>query len=141
MVRHHDAIPVLMGTYQGDPGASDEIVEAESQAAKTLGVRYVSVSDRFQRGRSVAPELQWLHSDGMHPGRDLTLLEALLLYVELFEQSPTNAALAVDAPIYSPSSGLSPELRSATAPAPREGTPHGTLYDSEHVARLIELLR
>jgi hypothetical protein len=140
MARHHDAVPVLLGTYQGDPGASDEIVEAESKAAITLGVRYISVSDRFQRGQSIAPELQWLYSDGMHPGRDLILLEALLLYIELLEQSPTNAALAVDAPIYSLSSGLSPELRSASAPAPREGTPYGTLYDSERVTRLIELL-
>src|SRR5882672_912703 len=140
MARQHGAVPVLIGTYQGDPGASEEIVQAESKAALASGVDYISVSDRLQRGRSSEPEMEWFAADGMHPGHDLILMEALLLYEHLFDGPPTNSGLVVDAPMYSPSSGLTPDLRSASAPAPREGTPFGKRYDSDRVARLMKLL-
>jgi hypothetical protein len=139
--RRYDAVPVLMGTYQGDPVWSERIVDAESKAANVLGERYISVSDRFQRGRSTEPQMEWLFADGMHPGRDLVLLEALLLYEALFDESPSDSAIAVDAPIYSPSSGLTPNLRSASDPPPRKETPIGTRYDSAHMAELIKLVR
>lgn len=140
MARRHGAVPVLVGTYQGDPGASEAIVQAESNAALALGVDYISVSDRLQRGRLSEPEMEWLAADGMHPGHDLILIEALLLYEHLFDRRPTSSALVVEAPMYSSSSGLTPDLRSASDAAPRDGTPFGKQYDSDRVVRLMNLL-
>ena len=140
IAQRHDAVPVLVGTYQGDAGASEAIVEAESDAALALAVDYISVSDRLQHGRSSEPGMEWLAADGMHPGHDLILMEALLLYEHLFGARPVSSELVVEAPIYSVSSGLTPDLRSASAAAPREGTPFGERYDSERLTRLMSLL-
>lgn len=140
MARRRGAVPVLVGTYQGDPRASEAIVQAESSAALGLGVNYISVSDRLQRGRLSEPEMEWFAADGLHPGHDLVLMEALLLYEHLFDTSPTSAGLVVEAPMYSASSGLTPDLRSASDSAPRVGTSFGKQYDSERVNRLVNLL-
>jgi hypothetical protein len=141
IARRHGAVPLLVGTYQGDPQASVDIVVAESNAALAVEVDYVSVSDRLEHGRLSEPELEWFAADGMHPGHDLILMEALLLYEHLFATQPTSSEeLVVEAPMYSASSGLTADLRSASDAAPKAGTPFGKQYDSERVIRLTNLL-
>jgi len=140
IARRHGTVPVLVGTYQGDSRASEAIVQAESNAALALAVDYISVSDRLQHGRLSEPEMEWFAADGMHPGHDLILMEALLLYEHLFDTRPASSELVVEAPMYSVSSGLTPELRSASDAAPREGTSFGKRYDSERLTRLMSLL-
>ena len=140
IARRHGVVPVLVGTYQGEPRASEAIVAAESNAALGVEVDYISVSDRLHRGRLSEPEMEWFGADGMHPGHELVLMEALLLYEHLFDTRPTSSELVVEAPMYSASSGLTPDLRSASHAAPRAGTSFGKQYDSERVTRLMNLL-
>jgi hypothetical protein len=97
--------PLLLGTYQGDPRASDDIVSAEARLAATLKIPHVPVSNYFSCGRRVAPSLRWLDPDGGHPGPDLTLLMAVLLYQELFQTPPSTGPISVHAPIYGPMNG------------------------------------
>jgi hypothetical protein len=102
IVRDRGSMPLLLGTYQGSPRASREIVEAESAAAAALGIAYVSISNRLQAGMQAAPSSRWLHADRMHPGHQLVLLEAIALYRTLFGESPKNGALRVTAPMHEP---------------------------------------
>jgi hypothetical protein len=140
IARQREARAILMGTYQADPRASDAIVEAESEAASNQDMRYVSISDRFELAREAMPELRWYAADGAHPGNDLILMQALLLYEFIYEQPSAEVDVIVEAPIYSASAGLRPEARSATDPAPLEGTDFGEVYDAQKVGQLIELL-
>jgi hypothetical protein len=102
MARDRDSMPLLLGTYQGSPRASRAIVEAESAAAAAIGIPYVSISNRLQAALQASPSGKWLHPDGMHPGPQLVLLEAIALYRALFGESPKNGALRVSAPMHEP---------------------------------------
>ena len=75
---------VLLGTYQSLSAASRLLVQEESSAAADAGIPYIDVSEKLQRLRSAAPELTWFYTDGMHPGKDLVLLDAILVYKQLF---------------------------------------------------------
>lgn len=97
--------PILLGTYQGYASSSKQLVGAESALASRLRVPSVLVSDRFLCGREQYPGLRWLDADGMHPGPELTLLMATLLYRELFGEFPAAAGVEVNAPIYGVHSG------------------------------------
>jgi hypothetical protein len=76
--------PVLLGTYQGSPAASRELVTAEQVLASKLDAAYVPVSNYLDCGRRQETSLRWFDRDGMHPGPELTLMMAVLLYRELF---------------------------------------------------------
>jgi hypothetical protein len=140
-VRRHGAKPLLLGTYEAIPEASEELVAAESKVARANHIGYVSVSEELRRARTALPEAKWFASDGMHPGHDLTLLDALLLYRRIYGAHPARNGFRVAAPIYTPKSGLTPELRAATAPAPQDGTATLTAYDSGEVAGLAKQLQ
>lgn len=114
---------VLLGSYQPHPAASRRLVEMESAAAAQVGIAYVEVSQTMQRLQAQAPDLAWFAPDGAHPGADLTLMKAMLLYRTLHGEFPRAAALAVDAPIHAVSSGLTETLRPAQAPPPHSDTP------------------
>lgn len=79
---------VLLGTYQFQPDASLRLVEHEAAAAQEVGIPYIEVSLKLWQLRGVAPELTWLADDGMHPGKDLVLLDALLVYQALIGSLP-----------------------------------------------------
>lgn len=104
MAKSLDSRPLLLGTYQGRPRTSRAIVEAESAAAANAGIPYVAISNRFQAAINGSPSRKWLHPDGMHPGHQLVLLEAVTLYRALFGESPKGAALRVSAPMHEPDS-------------------------------------
>ena len=128
LAREHGADVVLLGTYQPNPRASQRLIEMEAVAAKEAGIVYVEVSEKLRHLRNEAPDLAWFAEDGMHPGPDLTLLNAMLVYQALHGVLPTPDALTVDAPIYGVSSGLKETLLAADAPPPRADTPMQAHY-------------
>ena len=131
---------MLLGSYQAHPRASVELIEREHAAAEQASTPYVEISESLRRLSNKAPTLAWYHADGIHPGPALTLLDAIQLYRTLFSAIPTQG-FDVAAPIYTPSSGLLPELRDADAPAPRPAeTPQGMHYDSAVIKQLNSLL-
>jgi len=130
---------VLLGTYQPHPAASRRIVEAESQAATEAGIPYIEVSETFQTLRRGHPDLSWFSPDDVHPGADLALLNALLVYRELSGLTPSPEALTVRAPIYRSRSGLTEELRSSDAPPPLSDTPLEIHYPSETLKILLDV--
>jgi hypothetical protein len=103
----HGAKPILLGTYQAMPQVSRELVGAESAAASRLSIAYVPVSDRFQTAIGSAPAAEWLFEDGAHPGHDLVLLEAALLYRQVFGALPSPGVFSVHAPMYGPDTQFS----------------------------------
>jgi hypothetical protein len=128
-IAREQGVPMqLLGSAQSLPAASRALVEAEGLAAKAAGIPYVEVSETLRRLRERAPGLAWLHSDGSHPGKDLTLLDAMLVYRALYGSLPAARELTVNAPVYGTQSGLDAELRAATAPAPRPGTRRQVSY-------------
>lgn len=141
LVRKHGAIPILLGTYQGNARASQELVQAESTAAQTAGIQYISVSDRFQVLQTAHPGMSWLASDGMHPGSSLTLLDATLLFEGLYKEKPRIADVSVHAPIYGIRSGLAPEVRSAGAPSGEPTLETGITYRASDVAQITDSRR
>jgi hypothetical protein len=97
MARAHHVTPLLLGTYQEGAEASKEIVEAESKAARAVGMDYISVSERLRAARRALPDSQWFAPDGMHPGSELTLLDALLLYERIQSRRPSTIGFRVAA--------------------------------------------
>jgi len=131
---------VLLGSYQSLPASSRKIVEAESSAAADAGIPYIDVSGQLQRLRAAEPGLAWFYTDGMHPGKDLVLLDAVLLYRHAFGLLPDARDFTVDAPIYTSNSGLTPESRPADAPPPKAGTPLGISYAAATIGKLLSVL-
>lgn len=129
---------VLFGTYQGHPGASEHLIAAESSAAAEAGIPYIEVSNKLQQLRNSAPDLTWHAPDGVHPGKHLALLNAILVHEVLLGSLPRPEAVTVKAPIYGSNSGLTEVLRQADAPPPRKDTPTEVRYSSDAMRELIE---
>jgi hypothetical protein len=139
--RRNGAAVLLLGTYQPDPSASRRLIESESEAARNAGIPYIEVSGKLQRLRGTAPELSWFFAaDDIHPGRDLALLNALLVYHAIHGELPQPRPLTVAAPIYGITSGLDETLRGSDAPPPLETTPIEVRYDSAVLEKLIDSL-
>ena len=128
---------VLLGSYQPHPAASQRLIEAESAAASEVGIPYIEVSEKLRRLRSAAPELTWFAPDGMHPGKELALLNAILVYQALHGSLPSPKPLTVMAPIYGSTSGLTETLRQADAPPPLSETPKEVRYSSATLRKLL----
>jgi len=84
----HGVAPVLLGTYQSIKGSSDALAAAELDLARTLKMTHVAVSPTLFKARQRFPERPWIDPDGVHPGKDLILLNAVLLYRQLFGHAP-----------------------------------------------------
>lgn len=136
MARKHGVEVVLLGTYQSLPAMSRLLVEKEAAAAQAAGIAYVAVSENLQRLRTAAPALAWFDSDGAHPGKDLALLNAMLVYQALHGALTKTDALTVTAPIYGRSSGLTPVLRKADGVPPLSTTPPEIRYPSDTLTTL-----
>jgi len=130
--------PVLLGTYQDNPRASEDLVAAEAQLAATLHIAHVPVSNYFACGRRIAPSLRWLDPDGMHPGPDLTLLMAVLLYQELFKTSPSANPMGFHAAIYGPMNGPSGDSFASTQ-AVRPDIVRPVAYDAATMSSVIRM--
>ncbi|WP_222565921.1 hypothetical protein [Novilysobacter antarcticus] len=138
--REHGATVVMLGSYQPTPTISRQLVQAEAAASKAAGIDYAEVSETLRHLTAAAPELAWFAADGMHPGRHLTLLNAIVIYQALHVQLPAAGPLTVDAPIYAGDSGLQATLRTADAPPPNPDTPTGTEYSAATLARILQSL-
>jgi hypothetical protein len=136
LARAHGATPLLLGTYQSLPQASDALLDGEAAAAKDAGMPYIAVSGRLAKGRAAVPDAAWFDADGMHPGHDLILLDAVLLYTQMFGNAPPAVGFRVDAPMYEPSAHF-------LSPAPVTLDLHGDDvvighdYDAQRVADIL----
>lgn len=141
--RRHGATVVLLGTYQTKRSASESLVKAASAAALAAGIAYVEVSETLLRLRrqSADSELVWFAEDGMHPGKHLTLLNAILLYQQIHQSLPAVSGFTVTAPIYGNQSGLTESLRPADAPPPNSATPNSTSYGHDAMRWMIDNVR
>ncbi len=123
----------LMGSFHPDA----RIKSQEATAAAEAGIPYIEVSEKLRHLRSVAPEMAWFAPDGMHPGKDLALLNAVLVYQTLQGALPKPEPLAVTAPIYASKSGLTEALRQADAPPPLASTPAEAHYPTGTLTILL----
>lgn len=136
VIRAHGAKPMLLGTYQGLARASEALLDGEGAAARDAGMPYIAVSGRLAKGRASLPDAAWMHADGGHPGHDLILLDAVLVYMQVFGNAPPVAGFRVDAPMYGPSAHFLPP-----APVTRDlhdtGAVVGHDYDAQRVAGIL----
>ena len=137
----HGLRVVLLGTYQRHPRASLQLVESEAGAATEAGIAYVEISETLRRLRDRAPSLEWFAADGQHPGKDLALLNAVLVHEALQGTLPAPRPLTVRAPAYGAASGLEPRPTRADAPPPLPHTPLGIRYDAAALENLLGLLQ
>jgi hypothetical protein len=138
LAKEHDVNVVLLGTYQNLPDASQELIQGESSAAAEAGISYVAVSEELLKLRATAPELTWFASDGLHPGKDLALLNAMLVHKAVLGSLPRKGPITVSAPIYGSTSGLKESLRQSDAPPPRPDTPMEVRYSSDTLGKLLQ---
>jgi len=131
---------VLLGTYQFQPDAALRLVEHEAAAAQEAGIPYIEVSLKLWQLGGAGPEFTWLANDGMHPGKDLLLLDASLVYQALFGSLPRPKPLTVTAPIYGSTSGLTESLRQSDAPPPLPDTPREVLYTDETIEKILSVI-
>lgn len=141
LARENGAIPVLLGTYQGDPASSEALAAAEAEAASLAGLAFVPVAPHLQAGLAAHANLAWFASDGMHPGPDLTLLQAMALHAHLFNRVPDAVDLAVVAPIHTYSAHFIPEVRRADDPSEDSEAAMSYNYRAEQLASVRALLR
>ena len=138
IVRSADAKPILMGTYQIDHDASEALVAAESNAAHTDDMPYVAVSTLLNVGRARVPYDNWFAKAG-HPGHALVLLEAVLLYQQLYDALPEAKALGVRAPMFVPGSKFAPPSPVSLPLPPDFPLAGGYDYSQDDVASAIAL--
>ena len=140
LAKERHVFVVLLGTYQPHPTASQRLIKEESSAAAEAGIPYIEVSEKLQQLRNTAPELTWFATDGMHPGKDLALLNAVLVHKALRGSLPGPGPLTVMAPIYGSTSGLTETLRQADAPAPLPDTPSEVRYPPDTLKKLLDTI-
>ena len=139
LIRAHGAVPILLGTYQVDKEAAATIEGAESRAAVESRIGYVPVANLLTELRMRYPNMNWFASDGMHPGSDLTLMEALLLFKKVHGTTPTASAICVRAPIFALKAPPL-EIRSASSVKDISGVRDGIDYEADRVAVLLSLI-
>jgi hypothetical protein len=139
--KRHDASVILLGTYQLDPASSRRLVEEEAAAAARAGIPYIEVSETLRTLREGNLQLAWFADDGFHPGKDLALLNAILVYRSVHDALPGTGPLTVEAPIYGSTSGLDETLRSSGSPPPLAATPMRIQYTSRQMGTLVESVR
>lgn len=139
MIRGMGARSVLLGTYQLQHLAASERLQANEAAVACASNidKYLRLSELVQKGRKEAPSLNWLHPDGGHPGEDLTLLMAVLIYHGVFEEWPTARDFGFESQVYDPNTHFEPDEF-----ARNQNTKANVLrrnFDGEIVGRMIEL--
>jgi hypothetical protein len=138
ITRKAGAQPILLGTYQTAPEASQAIVAAESRAAQGENIPYIAVSHRLNEGREQFQHADWFAEAG-HPGHDLVLLEAVLLYQQLYGMAPQAKALDVRAPMFVPGSKFAPPAPVSLPLLPEVALAGGYDYSRTEMANAIKL--
>lgn len=140
IVHANNAEPILLGTYQVSHDASDALVAAESKAARANSVPYLAVSARLNEGRTKDPYFDWFANAG-HPGHDLVLLEAVLLYRQLYGALPQAKALNVRAPMFVPGSKFAAPAPVSEPLLPEIPLAGGYDYAQREMVSVLELAR
>jgi hypothetical protein len=70
---------VILGTYQTHKGASEAIQKAEQKLGELLGIDALVVSNVISDRLNSALNENWLHSDGAHPGIEMTKYYATII--------------------------------------------------------------
>jgi len=140
LARKHGATPLLLGTYQRLPTASETIIAAEKKAAEGAGIEYVAVSGHLQTALTAGPDDGWFYSDGMHPGPNLVLMESLLLFRQVFGVVPQPSSLNVDACMFTPSQKFEQKAQSTWARTCPD-TQFGYRYPVETVELINRVVR
>ncbi len=138
IARSAGARPILMGTYQIGHDASETLVAAESRAAKAEGMPYIDVSTALNEGRARVPYDDWFAKAG-HPGHDLVLLEAVLVYRQLYGGLPQSRPLEVRAPMFVPGSKFAPPAPVSEPLLPEIPLAGGCAYSRGDVANAVAL--
>ena len=134
----HGAKPIFLGTYQTLPQASTALIEAESAATSRFPIGYVPVSGLFQTAVGSAPSAEWLYADHAHPGHDLILLEAALLYRQIFGTLPRSSGFSVHAPMYGPNAKFAPPSPTSRSVA-SQGISRLHTYTADRVAAVLAI--
>lgn len=110
---------------------------AEEQLAREIGAIHVPVSETLRLPRAHSPALEWFHSDGMHPGPDLTLLNAALLHRAIFRSLPKPDVVPVRGALFEPDARFDGSLPASTQHADAAANSH--VYAATRVAAIIAL--
>jgi len=141
MGRADGANVMLLGTYNS-PDISHKLVVMEGAAAHAAGIPYIAVGELLWRLHHAYPSLKWLRrKEGGHPGKTLTLLDAILVYKQLYGAFPAAKSFVVHAPIYGVHTGLKPKLRWASAPPPNANTQQPVSYSGSIIRKLLVVLK
>lgn len=139
--REHGATPLFLGTYQGMQRASLQLLEGEAQAATAAPMPLLPVSELYRYAVESRPDLPWHDADGMHPGPQLALLNAVLLYRELVGGYPDAVGFTVNAPMYTPRTRFFPPLLASEKVELRGDTVSGHSYSTDAVTAARTLAR
>ena len=139
-VRARGVKPILLGTYEPDREGSEALIDAESKAARSDAMPYIEVSHRLLTGQVRSPHIDWFYKDGMHPGHELILLEAVLLYRQIFGELPDPRPLSVHALMFVPGSKFSVPSP-LTLPLPGQPVADAHAYTRKSVEVAVELAR
>ena len=129
------ARPIILGTYQEWEQASQAIEGRERALARTTGAVHIPVSERFRRLRAESAAKNWFHEDGMHPGHDLVLLEAIWLYREIFKSTPRPHDLVVTRPMFGPNARFDGAVPASAQSPAAAMKPYR--YDQREVSEMI----
>lgn len=140
LARAHGADVLLLGTYQDDARMAERLQRAEASLARRLRLHHVPVAAWLLRARAQAPQRSWLAEDGLHPGPDLTLLEAVLLYRELYRAWPAAVGFRVQAPLYAPQTRFDPPRLASDYALQREPAAPSRDVGAADVAAVLALL-
>ena len=135
MALAHGAKPLLLGTYQGLDSSSHAIEAREIALARRIGAIHIPVSERFRRLRAESGAKNWFHEDGMHPGHDLVLLEAIWLYQAIFNSSPLPRELVVTGPMFGPNARFDGSIPASAQSPVSAMKPYR--YDQREVSEMI----
>lgn len=137
IVRTAGAKPILLGTYEPDTEGAATLVDAEAKAARSTGMPYIAVSNLFVTGMKRYPNADWVRADH-HPGHALVLLDAVLLYRQLYGTLPPSTSFDVKAPMYVPGSQFAAPAPLST-PLGNKAIAPGHHYTRDDMGRTISL--
>ncbi len=139
VIRAHHAKAILLGTYQTMPAFSKGIELNEGLLAKKIGAIYIPVSERLRFARKRAPDLNWFYADGMHPGHDLILLEAIAIYEAIFNSGASPGELRIDRAMFGQGAHLNGSIPASRQQSELPVTPY--IYDQQRMEKVIAIER
>lgn len=130
---------LLLGSYQMQPDVSVELVKAEQKAATAANIQLVAVSSYFHIAVGTERAGKWLYQDNTHPGSDLVLLQAVLLYQQVFHELPAATGFQVNAPIFRPNTRF-PARINKTTDVPDKDAPMSYGYSSADLSMILRII-